>query len=89
MATKKSSAEKRHEQSEKWRMHNKEVKSRVHTSVRKYLNAIGDKDQAVAKERLTLLQGELDKALKKGVIKQNACSRKKSRMSSLYNKTFS
>ncbi len=84
----KSSAEKRHAQSEVRRMHNKAVKSRVHTSVRKFMDAVMKKDQALAQEKLKVLQSELDNAYRKGVIKLNSCSRKKSRMFNLYNVTF-
>lgn len=88
MAVKKTSAKKRHEQSEVRRMHNKAIKSKVHTTVRKYLDSIEKKDQDLAATNLTLLQSELDRANTKGVIKPNACARKKSRMANLYNKTF-
>ncbi len=84
----KSSADKRHAQSEVRRIRNKAVKSQVHTAVRKFLEAVQKKDQNVAKETLVALQSELDNAYRKGVIKQNACSRKKSRMYTLFNVTF-
>ena len=88
MATKQTSAEKRHAQSEVRRLRNKAVKSRVHTSARKYLDAVQKKDKDLALATLKDLQSELDNAYRKGVIKLNAASRKKRRMYNLYNKTF-
>lgn len=84
----KTSAQKRHEQSEVRRMRNRAVKSRIHTSARKYLEAVQKKDQPLAEEKLRILHSELDNAYRKGVVKLNSCSRKKSRMAHLYNKTF-
>ncbi len=88
MAGKKSSAEKRHAQSEVRRLRNKAVKSEVHTFVRKYLEAVQKKDQNASLEALKKVQSELDNAQRKGVMKRNAVSRKKSRMFKLYNVTF-
>ncbi len=88
MSVKKTSAEKRHAQSEVRRMRNKAVKSEVHTSVRKFLEAVQKKDQKLALENLRALESELDNAGRKGVMKANAVSRKKSRMAKLYNVTF-
>ncbi len=88
MSGMKTSAEKRHAQSEVRRMRNRAVKSRVHTSVRKFMDAVLKKDQTLALEKLKVVQSELDNAYRKGVIKQNPCSRKKSRMFRLYNSTF-
>ena len=88
MSVKKTSAEKRHAQSEVRRMRNKAVKSRVHTSLKKYMEAILKNDQPLAQEKLKVLHSELDNAYRKGVIKLNACARKKSRMAVLYNVTF-
>jgi small subunit ribosomal protein S20 len=84
----KTSAEKRHAQSEVRRMRNKAVKSRIHTSAKKYLEAVQKKDQDLAQEKLRVLHSELDNAYRKGVIKLNACARKKSRMANLFNVTF-
>ena len=88
MAKNRSSAEKRHAQSEVRRLRNKAVKSEVHTFVRKYLEAVHKKDQQASLEALKKVQSELDNAQRKGVMKRNAVSRKKSRMFKLYNNTF-
>lgn len=88
MTVKNASAKKRHKQSEDRRLRNKAVKSATRTSVRKFVEAVHVKDQALASEKLGILLSELDKAGKKGVIKPNAVSRKKSRMMKLYNASF-
>lgn len=88
MSVKKSSAEKRHAQSEVRRLRNKAVKSRCHTSIKKFVAAIQKKDQELAQAALKDLQSELDVANRKGVLHANTVARKKSRMFKLYNVTF-
>ncbi len=88
MSVKKSSAEKRHAQSEVRRLRNKAVKSRCHTAAKKFLAAVQKKDQKAAEETLKTLHSELDNAGRKGVLHPNNVSRKKSRMARLYNVTF-
>ena len=88
MATKKSSAEKRHAQSEVRRLHNKAIKSSCKTYARKYLEAVQAKDKTLAETRLRTLVSELDRARGKGVLTRNAVSRKKSRMMKLFNVSF-
>ncbi len=88
MATKKSSAEKRHAQSEVKRLHNKAIKSSCKTYARQYVEAVHAKDKALAETRLKTLVSNLDSARSKGVLTRNAVSRKKSRMTKLFNATF-
>ena len=88
MATKKTSAEKRHAQSEVRRLHNKAIKSTCKTYARQFVEAVHAKDQALAQSRLRTLVSELDSARSKGVLTRNVVSRKKSRMTKLYNVTF-
>ena len=88
MATKKSSAEKRHAQSEVRRLLNKAIKSSCKTYARKYLEAVQAKDKTLAETRLRTLVSELDSARGKGVLTRNAVSRKKSRMMKLFNVSF-
>jgi ribosomal protein S20 len=88
LATKKSSAEKRHAQSEVRRLHNKAIKSSCKTYARKYLEAVQAKDKTLAETRLRTLVSELDSARGKGVLTRNAVSRKKSRMMKLFNVSF-
>ena len=59
---------------------NKSIKSRVKTFVKKVLTAVEAKNVDEAKSALNAAYKELDKAVTKGVIKKNAASRKKSRL---------
>ena len=86
MAKKRSSAEKRHRQSEARRMRNKSVKSAVRTSVKKYVALAQKKETAEAEAALLDMIKKLDSAAGKGIIKKNAASRKKSRMQRHFNK---
>ncbi|MCM1320595.1 MAG: 30S ribosomal protein S20 [Bacteroides sp.] len=88
MAVKRTSAEKRHKQSEVRRMRNKAVKSSVRTSAKKFIAAVHKKDAALAEENLKLLVKGLDTAAGKGILKKNAAARKKSRMMKFYNASF-
>lgn len=88
LAVKKSSAEKRHKQSEVRRLRNKAAKSSARTSARKYVEAVQAKDAARAAELLKALVKELDTAAGKGILSKNSVSRKKSRMMKLYNVSF-
>lgn len=89
MAVKKSSAEKRYKQSEVRRLRNKAVKSSVKTSAKKFVAAVHEKNAESAKTLLKDLLKELDSAKSKGILTQNAVARKKSRMTKLYNVSFS
>lgn len=88
MAVKKSSAEKRHKQSEVRRLRNKSAKSAVRTYAKKFVEAVHAKDQDAASAQLKVLVKELDSKAGKGILTKNAASRKKSRMMKLYNATF-
>lgn len=88
MTGKKTSAEKRHEQSEARRLHNKAIKSECRTYARQFTEAVASKDQNLAHEKLKKLVSKLDSARSKGVLTRNAVSRKKSRMMRLYNVSF-
>ena len=85
MAKKKSSAEKRHRQSEERRLRNKMVKSSVRTSVKKFHTLALKKDTEEAEKALREMVKSLDTAARKGIIKKNAAARKKSRMQRLFN----
>lgn len=82
------SAMKRHKESEKRRMRNRIAKSAVKTMTKKYAMAVknGKKDEAVL--LLRSLVSKLDTVARKGIIKKNVASRKKSRMQRLYNHSF-
>jgi small subunit ribosomal protein S20 len=85
LAKKHSSAAKRHRQSEERRLRNKAVKSSVRTSIRKFVRLAQQKEAAGAEAALKEMIKGLDTASRKGIIKKNAASRKKSRMQRLYN----
>ena len=90
MAKKKSSAEKRHRQSEERRLRNKSVKSSVRTSAKKFVvlaQKAGRNPTEVegAEAALKDMIKKIDTAAQKGIIKKNTASRKKSRMQCLFN----
>ena len=90
MAKKKSSAEKRHRQSEIRRMRNKAAKSAVRTSVKKFMALAKRKDMpesGVAESEAALkdMIRKIDTAARKGILKKNAAARKKSRMQRAFN----
>ena len=62
MAGKKSSAEKRHAQSEVRRLHNKAIKSTCRTYAKQFVEAVQAKDQKLAEEKYKTLQKALDSA---------------------------
>ena len=84
MAKKKSSAEKRHRQSEERRMRNKAAKSAVKTSVKKFV-ALAQKKDPGSEAALREMIKKIDTAAGKGIIKKNAAARKKSRMQIYFN----
>ncbi|MHC6202708.1 30S ribosomal protein S20 [Breznakiellaceae bacterium SP9] len=85
MAGKISSAEKRHRQSEERHIRNKAAKSAIKTSVKKFVVSVDKKDTTLAQAALKEMIKKIDTAARKGIIKKNAASRKKSRMQRLYN----
>lgn len=85
MAVKRTSAEKRHRQSEERRLRNKAFKSAVRTSVKKFMLTVQSKDPVASKAALQEMIVKLDVASGKGVVKKNTASRKKSRMQRLFN----
>jgi small subunit ribosomal protein S20 len=85
LAVKKSSAEKRHRQSEERRLRNKSVRSAVRTSAKKFVVLARKKEAAEAEAALKDMIKKIDSAAGKGIIKKNTASRKKSRMQRLFN----
>ncbi|MBA7656061.1 30S ribosomal protein S20 [subsurface metagenome] len=76
----KNSAAKRHRQSEKRRMRNKSVKSRVRTSVHKLLELATTNADEEAQNQFQEVAGRLDRAVSKGVLHKNTAARKKHRL---------
>ena len=90
MAKKKSSAEKRHRQSEERRLRNKSVKSSVRTSAKKFVVLARKPGRSAAdlgetEAALKDMIKKIDTAAQKGIIKKNTAARKKSRMQKLFN----
>jgi small subunit ribosomal protein S20 len=85
LAKKKSSAEKRHRQSEERRMRNKTAKSAVRPSVKKFIVLAQKKEIQASELALKDMIKKIDTASGKGIIKKNAAARKKSRMQRFFN----
>ena len=75
------SAIKRHRQSLKRRARNTETKSKLRTLIKRARQAIESKNQANATSQIQVVNKELGKAVRKGVIKKNTASRWLSRLS--------
>ena len=74
------SALKRHRQSEKRRLRNRAIKSRIRNLVREVRTAISSKDSEAAAKRLAGAARALDKAVTKGVLHRNNASRRIARL---------
>lgn len=81
----KGSAAKRHRQSEKRRIHNRIIRSRVRTSVKRVLSAVDAKDRSQAETAHQEFISLIDSAARKGVYHNNTAARKKSRMAKKVN----
>ncbi len=73
-------AEKAHRQSERKRIFNLRRKTELKNSVKEVQKAVVAGDAAKAKELLPKAYQAIDKAAKRGVIKDNTAARKKSRL---------
>lgn len=80
------SAKKAHRQSLKRRVGNLVYKDKMKSLLKKVRNLVSQKKIKEANALLSNIYQALDKAAKKGVIKKNTASRKKSRISKLINK---
>ena len=74
------SALKRHRQSEKRRLRNRAVKTRLRHLVREVRAAVSSGDGAVATQRLATAVRALDKAVTKGVLHRNNAARRIARL---------
>lgn len=74
------SAAKQARASQRRQLHNKSVKSKIHTLERKFLALIDAKKLAEATAALSDLTSALDKAAKSKVVHRNLAARKKSRL---------
>lgn len=74
------SAVKRMHQTAKRRARNQNTKRSLRTEVKVFSAAIAKKDTKAASEALKKVQSELDKAVKKNVMKKNTAARKMSQL---------
>jgi small subunit ribosomal protein S20 len=74
------SAAKQARASQRRQLHNKSIKSKIHTLERKFLALIDAKKAAEATAALRDLTSALDKAAKSKVVHRNLAARKKSRL---------
>ena len=75
------SAERRMRSSARKRLHNRSIKSRLHTLERKYLALVTAGKKNEASQALRDISSAFDKAAKTGVVHSATASRKKSRLS--------
>jgi small subunit ribosomal protein S20 len=80
-----SSAEKRYRQSERRRIRNKMIKSRVRTEIKNFLLAIEEKDTTNAEKNMKTVFSLIDSAAGKGLYHKNTAARTKSRLHKKYN----
>jgi small subunit ribosomal protein S20 len=81
------SALKAHRQSLKHREHNREQRARLRTALKGIREALGQKDQTAARDRLRDTVSLIDKMASKGIIHRNAAGRYKSRLASRFAST--
>lgn len=81
----KSSAAKRHKQSENRRIRNRAAKSRVKTVTKSFMTAVKSGDKEAAEVKFKEMTKLMDTASGKGVYHRNTVARKKSRMNKLLN----
>ncbi len=81
-----SSAKKALRSSKRKRLVNLENKEKMNKSVKAVKKLVVSKTKAGTKEALSLAYKALDKAAKKGVIKKNTASRRKSRLAAAIKK---
>ena len=79
------SAKKRLRQSLDRRDRNRSRRSAVKTQIRKFLEAVREKDVGLATERFRTVTKALDQTAAKGVYHKNATARKKSRLAARLN----
>ncbi len=74
------SAERRMRNSARKRLHNRSIKSRLHSLERNYLQLLGTGKKDDAAKALRTLTSAFDKAAKTGVVHRATANRKKSRL---------
>lgn len=79
------SAAKRVRVTERRTLRNRMVKSRMRTSIRRYLEALESGDAAASTELFQKATSQIDRAAAKGVIHRNEASRRKARLAARLN----
>jgi small subunit ribosomal protein S20 len=74
------SAERRMRNSARKQLHNRSIKSRLHTLERSYLAQVGTGKKDDAAKTLRTISSAFDKAAKAGVVHRATANRKKSRL---------
>jgi small subunit ribosomal protein S20 len=80
VATRHASAVKAHRQTLKRTEHNRELRSKLRTSLKTIRQAVGSGDSTKAKAMLSTTFSVVDKMAAKGIIHDNAAARYKSRL---------
>ncbi|MCP4249980.1 MAG: 30S ribosomal protein S20 [bacterium] len=74
------SAKKRIKQNEEHRARNRARKSELKSEIRKFTDALHDKDQQAAQKQYVVVVKKLDQTAAKGTLHKNAAARTKSRL---------
>lgn len=82
-----ASAKKRLRQNAKRRLHNRSLKSRVRSQIRRVREAVASGDTDKAQAEFKVASKRLDQAAGKNLIHKNAAARSKSRLSKLVKST--
>ncbi|MFP4378522.1 MAG: 30S ribosomal protein S20 [Spirochaetales bacterium] len=80
-----SSAAKRHRQSERRRVRNRAVRSKVRTNIRQFLASVESNNKQEAETRYLTVKKLIDNAQGKGVYPKNTAARTKSRLAKKLN----
>ena len=75
-----TSAERRMRNSARKQLHNRSIKSRLHTLEKSYLELLGGGKKDDAAKALRVVSSAFDKAAKSGVVHRATADRKKSRL---------
>jgi len=78
-----ASAKKRLRQNEKRRQHNRGLRSRMRTQLRRVREAVESGDSEKAQSEFRIATKRLDQAVAKSLIHKNAAARSKSRLSKM------
>ena len=79
------SAKKRIKQNEEHRGRNRARKSELRSEIRKFTEALHDKDQQAAQSQYQVVVKKLDQTAAKGTLHKNAAARTKSRLAKRLN----